>query len=361
VVFYCGKECQKGNWETHKKVCLPYQNAASALVKRVAAQTLPAFVPDSKTSIGTQVSAAAAPQSWIDALQPVSNAKLQNGRQLVLNFLSKIFEARRHTFAHCDDPLQFRGFFYATEVVNLFKPGRIPADLEPFSKTALMHQEHRKQFSGLQRYIKYPDRSLKAFLKLVFTKVPMILDCSGFASLALLLLYDCYYPGDQIAADFIGYPPESMFEIAVRTRTVSQSLRNVLDPEELNKNRPLRVQWLILKEKYSSEDLVAKSIRLQPFDLCYLTNDLRYDNYSQSEQGSAFVDGFSGFYGGQWIIYVGKDQDGQDLYLGFAKENPLTVEGWQSHLREGFLEKWGQVPDDWSCSANWYLSPFRGC
>lgn len=249
VVFYCRPECQKGHWKMHKAACKPYQDPASVLTEQVVARILPAVVPDSKTSMGAQVSAAE-PANWIDLLQPVPNAKLQKGRSFVFKFLSKIFEARSHTFAHCDEPSEFRGFFYKTEVENLFKPGRIPADLERFSKTALMDQGNGKKFSCLQRYREYPDHSLKRFLKLVFTNVPMILGCGGFASLYLLLLYDWYYPQDQIAADFIGYSPTSMHEIAVRTRTVSQGLRNVCDPIELNKNRPLQVDCRASASKF---------------------------------------------------------------------------------------------------------------
>lgn len=338
--FYCNVTCQKNHWKAHKSLC-----------GRVT-HNPPTAAADHKE----QNPVKELTQKWLAELEPISNKHLRKARSHALKLFARIVHSRKKTMQHGNDPTKWGGFFYRHEVSPAFKAGRVPEKYQALYATALVKEEHAKVFEGLQRKIEAAeDRPLNDYLDGVFNGIPTIVDCGAIASLLQLWTYDLFYPQDQILGSLIGYPPKNMFEIVFGMRTVFQQRRNITPfNSEFHLHRPNKVNWLSLKEP-------RINFELKPLDLCYIKADTRYDNYPTSSQGSAFESNdYQGAGNGWWITHIGKSNTGEDLYLGFGGDDgPMTLDQWKARLREEFIEKWGEIPADWNCTADFYLSPFR--
>lgn len=363
VTFYCGVTCQKAAWKLHKPVCVPFQNSTA---EATACAVRPVFShrDDGKTRVVSEKSydPEVLGQEWIDLLEPVSSRKLQKARDSVVRQFASLVAARRKTMAHPDDPAQWGGFFYQSEVSPCYKPGRVPQELQALYETPFVREAHGEDFLLLKRHQKFGGKGIGEFVKIIQNGHPAITDCGSIASFLLLSLYDRVYPEDAILSDFIGYPPKDMSYVVQSMTTVSQKKKGVESGSaEFYKNRPLQLKWEILLAELSRQDLSSQQIELRPFDLCYLRNDLRYKDYPESSLENAFSSPtFQGAGNGWWLLYLGKNKAGEELYVGFGEDSgPLTLKGWRSVLRQAFFNKWGAVPADYKIKTTYYLSPFR--
>ena len=292
-------------------------------------------------------------KSWLSKLKPCTFPQISKMREAMLLMFAQIALRRKRLFEQCEDPSQHSGIVYRHEARCMFKPDRIPPKFKDLYKSCLVRLTHPPEKFNVVSKLIYPLKLKSVHDCIQRSQIDILIctDCGGVASLVQMAACASLNPIfslENISSQFLGYHPAQMDYL----------LDHAYDDERyLIKGEDQRDLWAHSEKPMHP----TRHSILQIGDLCYISNDPRYDNYSTLDK-SAFSDPkFQGAGMGWWLVYVGDDLNNNKMYIGFGVDDgPKTLAQWKKILSEEFQEKWDEIPADWKVGRiNYYYSPTR--